>query len=183
MAVVDTIVANTLAKEPTEAELVSFYESHQAVFTTPAQVRVQQISFSGNGALGKALAQAEKASAAISHGMDFTEARERYGDGNSVPVPDTPLPLPVLQRQLGPMLTSRIQTMKAGDISPPLQSPSGYLIVRLVEWQPEQIRPYQTVSQEVKAEYLRRKRDEALQHYLDSLRQEATVVLSPKAPG
>lgn len=182
-AMIDTVVASVLAKEPTEEELRAFYTSHAAVFTVPAQVHVQHISCGGNGDRNRARDQAEQASAAIAHGMSFPEARERYGDEGDVPLPDTLLPLGVLRRLLGPTLTDAVLTLKAGDTSPPLQSPAGYHILRLVELQPEQILPYEAMKQEVKAEYFRRGRDEALQHYLDDLRQQATIVLSPQAPG
>jgi hypothetical protein len=182
-AMIDATVADVLAKEPSEEELHAFYESHKAVFTVPSRVHVQQIYCSGNGDLTKALAQSEQASAAITRGMSFPEARERYGDEAPVPIPNAPLPPNVLRRHLGPTLTSAALALKVGAISPPLQSPSGYHILRLVERQPEQVQPYQTVREEVKAEYFRRGRDEALQHYLDDLRQKASIVRSPQAPG
>ena len=182
-ATIDTVVASVLAKEPTEGDLRAFYISHTAVFTVPTQVHVQHISCGGNGDLYRARDQAEQASAAIASGMSFPEARERYGDEDNVPLPDALLPLSVLRRLLGPTLTDAVLAMKVGDISPPLQSPAGYHILRLVELQPEQILPYETIKQEVKAEYFRRGRDEALQHYLDDLRRQATIVLSPQAPG
>ena len=72
--------------------------------------------------------------------------------------------------------------MRAGEVSPPVQSPLGYHILHLVESQPESGQPYETVRQEVRAEYVRRQRDEALQRQLDRLRQSATIVLSPQAP-
>jgi parvulin-like peptidyl-prolyl isomerase len=182
-AMIDTVVASVLAQEPTEEELRAFYTSHTAVFTVPAQVHVQHISCVGNGDLNKARGQAGQASAAIARGMSFPEARERYGDEGDVPLPDTLLPLSVLRRLLGPTLTDAVLAMKAGDISRPLQSSAGYHVLRLVELRPEQIQPYEAMKQEVKAEYFRRGRDEALQHYLDDLRQKATIVLSPQAPG
>lgn len=183
MAMIDAIVAQVLAQEPTAEELYTFYESHKAVFTVPARAHVQQIYCSGDGDLTRARAQAEQASAAIARGVSFAEAREQYGEEESVPLPDAPVPPQVLQRQLGPTLTSAALTLQAGDVSPPLPSPLGYHILRLVALQPQQVQPYQTVRQEVKAEYFRRKRDDALQQYLDGLRQKATIVLSPKAPG
>lgn len=182
MAMIDAIVTDVLAKEPAEEELRAFYAAHTAVFTAPARVHVQHIYCGGDGGLTKAQAQAEQASAALTRGMSFTEARERYGDEDSVPVPDTFLPPQALQSHLGPTLTSAALAMKAGDISPPLQSPSGYHILRLVERQPEQVQPYEAVRREVQAEYVRRRRDDALQHYLEGLRQQATVVLSSQAP-
>ncbi len=182
-AMIDAIVADVLAKEPREEELYAFYESHKAIFTAPSRVHVQQIYCSGDGDLAKALSQAEQASAALTRGLSFQEVRERYGDEDSVSIPDAPLPVNVLRRHLGPTLASAALALNVGDISPPLQSPSGYHILRLVELQPEQVQPYQTVREEVKAEYFRRRRDEALQHYLDDLRQKATIVRSPRALG
>ncbi len=182
-AMIDATVADVLAKEPSEEELHTFYTSHKAVFTVPARVHVQQIYCSGDGDLTTALTRAEQASTALALGMSFPEARERYGDEDPVPIPNALLPPNVLRRDLGPTLTSAALAMQVGDISPPLQSPSGYHILRLMERQPEQVQPYQTVREEVKAEYFRRGRDEALQHYLDDLRQKATIVRSPQAPG
>jgi len=182
-AMIDSVVASVLAQEPTEEELHAFYTSHAAVFAVPARVHVQHISCSGNGDLNTAQEQAGRASVAIARGMSFPEARERYGEEDSVPLPDTLLPLGVLRRLLGPTLTDAVLAMQAGDISPPLRSPAGYHILRLVELQPEHLLPYEAVRQEVRAEYFRRGRDEALQHYLDDLRRKATIVRAPQAPG
>ncbi len=182
MAMIDASVAKALAQDPAEEDLRAFYDSHLAVFTVPARVHVQQIYCDGNGNLSKAGAQAEQASAAITRGLSFTEARAQYGNEDSLPVPDALVPAHVLLRHLGPALTQTVLALRTGEISPPLQSSAGYHILRLVEQRPEQVQPYEAVKQEVRAEYLRRRRDEALQHELDRLRQEATIVLSPKAP-
>jgi hypothetical protein len=182
MAAIDAIVAAVLAKEPTQEELLAFYDAHTAVFATPARVHVQHISFGGNGDLTQALAQAEQASAAIARGMSFAAAREQYGDKDGILVPDTLVPLQVLRSHLGPTLADAALTMTPGTISPPLLSPSGYHLFRVVELRPEQVQPYQAIEQEVRTEYFRRKRDEALQQHLDDLRQRATIVLSPEAP-
>jgi parvulin-like peptidyl-prolyl isomerase len=182
MAMIDAVVAGVLKKEPTEEELRAFYASHQPVFTAPARVHVQHIAFGGDGDLARALAQAERASTAIAQGVSFAETRERYGDKDSAPVPDAPVPFHVLHRHFGPGLTNAALAMPVGAISRPLPSPWGYHLLRVVESQPEHVQPYEAVRQAVKAEYFRRRRDEALQHYLDRLREEATIVLSPKAP-
>ncbi|HJY81583.1 MAG TPA: peptidyl-prolyl cis-trans isomerase [Candidatus Binatia bacterium] len=182
MAMIDAIVAEVVAEEPTEEELRAFYDSHTAVFTLPARVYVQQIYCGGNGDLAKARTQAEEISAALVHGLSFQEARERYGDAESVPLPNAPVPPQVLRRALGPTLTDAALILKVGEISPPLQSSAGYHILRLVDRQPEQVQPYSVVKQEVRAEYFHRQRDAALQEYLDRSRREALIMLSPHAP-
>lgn len=181
MAVIDAVVAVAVETEPNEDELRAFYDSHQAVFTLPARAHVQQIYCVANGDLTKAKVRAEQASAALSHGLSFVEVREQYGDREPNPPPDALTPVSVLQRSLGPALTHAVLTLKAGAVSAPVQSPTGYYILRLVEHQPEHVQPYETVKQTAKAEYFRRKRDDALQNHLDRLRQQATIVLSPQA--
>src|SRR6266545_4899698 len=140
-AMIDTIVASVLEKAHTEEELRAFYASHLAVFTMPARVHVQQIYCSGKGDPNRALDQAKQASVVIAHGLSFQEARERYGDEDNVSLPNTLLPLNVLRSLLGPTLTDTVLAMKTGDISPPLQSPAGYHILRLVELQSEEVQP------------------------------------------
>jgi len=122
-----------------------------AVITMPARLRLQQIYCGGDGDFTKALTKVEQAAAAIARGISFAEARKQYDDNNSTPLPDTPLPRHVLQRYLGPTLTETALTMKVGEISPPLPSPVGYHILRVVDRQPEQLRPYESIRQEVRA--------------------------------
>ncbi len=182
MAMIDAIVADVVAQEPTEEELRAFYNSHAAVFTLPARVHVQQIYCSGSGDLARARTQAEQASAALARGDSFQEVRAQYSDVESIPLPTTLAPPQVLRRSLGPTLADAILLLQEGESSSPLQSSAGYHILHLIDRQPEQVQPYETVKQEVRAEYFHRKRDAALQAYLDRSRREAVMVLSPHAP-
>jgi parvulin-like peptidyl-prolyl isomerase len=182
MAMIDAVVAEVLAKEPAEEELRAFYQSHLAVFTTPPRAYVQQLFCSGDHDWGSAYSRAEHAREALARGASFQEVRAQYGDEDNALIPEGLTPLPVLRRLLGPTLSDAMLTMEAGEISTVLSMATGYSVLRLVDRQAEQASPYETARQEVRAEYLRRKRDEALQHYLDHLRQEATIILSPKAP-
>ena len=154
---IDAVVATVLQDEPTEDQLHTFYESHIAVFTVPACMHVQRITFNANGDSTRAHERTEEASAALRQGMSFANARTRYGDTEGVPIPDALVPLHVLYRDLGLGLTETALALPAGGISQPLMSPSGYHLLHLLEVQPEQIRPYETVRLEVKAEYVRRR--------------------------
>jgi parvulin-like peptidyl-prolyl isomerase len=176
------VVADVLAKEPAEAELRAFYDSHTAVFTTPARVQVQHIFCGTQHDLVTARARAEHAAAALSRGENFADVRQRYGDESFTPLPETLVPVAVVQRQLGPTLADAVLALREGEVSLPVQSPTGYHIFRAVTRESEQIQPYETVKTEVKAEFIRRQRDRALQQQLDRLRSQATIVLSPKAP-
>lgn len=182
MAMIDTIVAAVLKQEPTEDTLQTFYASHQAVFRVPSRLRVQQVTFSATGDLSLAQTQAEQAAQALDAGMPFPEVQQRFGAAEDVPLPDTLLPSHVLRRHVGPTLTQTALAMQVGEISAPVLSPMGYHILRVAERQAERMRPYQEVKQEVRAEYFRRERDKALDHVLEQLRRESTILLSQDAP-
>ncbi len=175
MAVIDRLVAEVLKHEPTEDELRSFYEKHRAVFTLPARLHVQEIYFGKKNPnraqeVYRVLAQKR---------VDFKEAQSRWGS-RGIPLPDTLLPLSVLRRYLGPTLSQFALTLKVGEVSPPLRSPLGYHILRVADFKPQKVRPYEAVRKEVRAEYFRRARNEALKQHLELLRRKATLVFAPE---
>lgn len=182
MAMIDALVADVLKHEPTSQDLRAFYDIHTAVFSVPGQIQVQQIVFPANGDRRRAKAQAEQAAGALAAGIPFPNVQRRFGQAAGVPLPDALLPLHVLPRYLGPTLSQAALALEAREISQPLASPIGYHILRVAERQPERIRPYHEVQPEVRAEYFRRKRDAALQQFLDRLRKESTILLSSEAP-
>jgi parvulin-like peptidyl-prolyl isomerase len=182
MTVIDNIVADVLTKGPSIEELRAFYDSHAAVFTVPARVRVQHLFCRVHHDLAAARVRAEQAAAALRRDENFADVRQRYGDEPLMTLPEALVPVPVVQRQLGPTLTDALLTLREGEVSLPVQSATGYHVFRVVAREPEHVRPYETVTTEVKAEFIRRQRDQALQEQLDRLRSQATIVLSPKAP-
>ena len=182
MAAIDSIVAEASGAKPSESELREFYESQQALFAAPAMAHVQEIYFGFRKDREAVLSRAREAAAEIAKGMSFEAAKARYGHADGVPVPDAPLPLHVLHRHLGPSLTRRVLDMTPGEVSPPVESPSGYHLLHLVSMKPEAARPFEEVRSEVETEYVRRARDEALSKVIRRLRGEASIVLSQAAP-
>lgn len=181
MAMIDTIVAEVLAKEPSTEGLRQFYESHRAVFSTPTRLHVQHIFCDGSTEAVQARARAEQAREAITHGLGFSEARERYGDVDAIPLLDELTPLAVLRRVLGPTLSDTVLAMRVGEVSVVPSVTVGFYVFGLAERDDEHLQPFERVEQDVRAEYLHRQRDEALQQYLDRFQREAAIVLSPKA--
>ena len=67
-----------------------------------------------------------------------------------------------------------------GEVSVVPAVTGGFYVFGLVERDDEHLHPFEIVKQDVRAEYLHRQRDEALQQYLDRFQREAALVLSPK---
>jgi len=180
MAMIDAIVAEVLAKEPSDKELRTFYGFHRAVFATPARLHLQHVFCGGSRNLVEARARAEQAREALTHGLSVAEVRERYGDADAIALPDELTPLVVIRRALGPTLSDAVLALQVGEVTLVPVAAVGYYVFRLVSRQDEQVQTYEAVKQEVRAEYFRRKRDEALQQYLNRWRRDAVIVLSPK---
>jgi parvulin-like peptidyl-prolyl isomerase len=180
LTMIDAIVAEVLTQEPSEEELRTFYGLQRAVFSTPDRLHIQHIFCGGGVDLVKARTRAEQAREALAQGLSFPEARERYGDEDAITLPDELTPLVVIRRALGPTLSEAALALQVGEVALVPVEAVGYYVFRLVSRQYEQVQPYKMVKQEVRAEYFRRKRDEALQQYLDRWRRDAVIVLSPK---
>lgn len=181
MAMIDAIVTDVLAQEPTEEEVRAFYQSHVSVFSLPARLHLQHLFCDGHRSMEEAHACAEHAREALSRGMRWAEVLTRYAATDMTPLPDELTPLSVVRRVLGPTLSDVVETMHLDEVSV-VPTDAGYAVFRLVDKQAEQPQPYETVKSVVRAEYLRRRRDAALQQSLARWQREASLLLSPKAP-
>ncbi len=148
--------------------------------SSPARIRVRQIYFGGDAdhAYRRALAARD----AIAHGTPFAAAQAGYSDPGGEPIPDAMIPLHELRGLLGPTLAGDALAMRPGEISAPLESPSGCHILYLLDFEPERILSYEDARPRVEDEYLRRAPDDALQALLDRLRRNASITLAPYAP-
>jgi parvulin-like peptidyl-prolyl isomerase len=181
MAVIDDVVAEVLAEEPSEDDLRGYYASHAAVFTRSARWHVRDLFFEADGSSAGALARAQRGAAAIRAGMSFDEVRARHGARGSQ-LPDGPVPVRVLRRHLGPALTGLVQGMPSGAVSEPIESPAGVHIVRVVAVQPKELPRFEDIEDVVRREYLRRARDTALDERITSLQARAEIVRASDAP-
>ncbi|MBI3248471.1 MAG: peptidyl-prolyl cis-trans isomerase [Deltaproteobacteria bacterium] len=180
MATIDAIVAEVLAQEPAEDEVRTFYQSHVSVFSTPARLHLQHLFCDSAIGVEEARACAERTREDLSRGMGLSEVRERYGASVVTAFPDALTPLSVVRRVLGPTLSDAVEALHVGEVAV-VPTAGGSAVFRLVDKQEEQPQPYETVQSEVRAEYLRRRRDETLQRSLTRWQSEASLVLSPKA--
>ncbi len=180
-ATIDAIVAEVLTQEPSETALRVFYASHLSVFSLPARLRLQQLLCHDASNIENARVCAEHTHEALTQRMEIADVSERFGAALDTSLPDALTPLAVVRRMLGPTLSARVEAMQVGEVSI-VPTDAGYAIFRVVDRQDERPQPYETVQSEVRAEYLRRRRDDGLQQALDQWRGEAVLVLSPKAP-
>ncbi|MFC7286808.1 peptidylprolyl isomerase [Herminiimonas glaciei] len=142
-------VAQVPAAYPSDAEVKAAYEQGKANFNLPATYRVAQIYLASTGTDAAAttkLRDEAKKLATQARGGDFAAlARSRSQDPRSAERGGEVGMLPL--EQMLPEVRDAVAKLKVGQVSEPVQSPSGFHIVKLLETQPartatlEEIKP------------------------------------------
>jgi len=176
-AVIQSVVSESEAKEPDDAELEAFYAENRDYFARSGRVAVRQILVRAEPvrADAEALARATEASKRLRDGEAFAAVDEALGDPQVAILPADALPLPTLREYIGPTAARAAETMAAGEISEPVRGSAGYAVLVLVAREPGDVPPLADVREEVRVEWRRRAGDTALRTYLDELRERADV--------
>jgi parvulin-like peptidyl-prolyl isomerase len=151
-AMIRSVVVAAEDEPPVEAELRAFYGEERSFFTQPGRLRVRQIFFRVPTRQAEEVA-AERAA----------DAKRRLDEGETFE--DTAL--------------RAAMDLEPGEISSPVRSGTGFHLIQLVASESPRVPPYETVVEQVRAEFIRRRGDRALRDYLDELRARAQVVVAP----
>ncbi|WP_224364873.1 peptidylprolyl isomerase [Hyalangium versicolor] len=166
-------------------ELSSYYESHKAEFVQPARARYSHLLVpapkgSPDRAAKKKLAQAlrEKASKLQSLDFDSFDALITEASGNPAAKPaeaDTHLVSPEeLKARLGEPVAAAASALKQpGDLSPVVESDSGFHLIKLTDLRPAKNQPLDAVSSMLKARMARERRDARVAKFTEELQERA----------
>lgn len=178
-AVIDLITAADAAEEaatPTDDELRAFYDANAAYFRHSPRLQVETLLFAVAGRQDDEAARdrADAAARRLENGEAFRSVSER-ADRQTVEVPAVLLPVPKLREYLGPTVTRGIAELEAGAISSPLRSGSGYFVIRVVGREDGALPSFDSIHDQVSAEYERRSSERRLRRFLDTRREQAQV--------
>jgi len=182
-AVIASVVAETQDLQPTDAELLQFYEKNRDFFTRTGNLRVRQVFIRTTAVKDPAgERRAREAADRLRAGEDFITVRDALGDPELSPLPDAPLPPAKLREYLGPTALRTVLNLPAGEVSDPVRSGTGYHVLEVLERQADAVPPFSTIRPELLAEFRRRRSEEALRQYLDDLRARAQIEITPGLP-
>ncbi len=182
----DTMVINRLLSREigplpvTDAELQHRYERDKEQFRVPEGVRLQHAIFAidSDDTDGKrAVAAAQRLVAATRSGQDFaklveqqvSEGSARGGDLGVVRLPD-------LRQDLADVVAK----LKPGEVSDPVQTPSGIHVFKLVERIPASYKPYAEVSGELRERELAERYRSRMTGVVDGLKKRYVVETHPE---
>jgi parvulin-like peptidyl-prolyl isomerase len=183
-AVIQSVVAQADATEPTESEVEAFFAENQDYFTRTGRLFVRSVLVRTKPLRSEdeARARAEEVVSRLRAGETLEVVDAELGDRPVAPVPADYLPAPKLREYLGPTATRAALALEVGEVTEPLRSATGYLVLVLVDRETSRIPTLDSIRGEVRSELRRRSGDRALRSYLDELRDRADVHVSAALP-
>ncbi|MGH0033291.1 MAG: peptidylprolyl isomerase [Myxococcota bacterium] len=176
-AVIQVVVQQTEAEEPTADDLERFYADNRDYFARTGRLFVRQVLVRVPPGADEDAARRRAGEAAerLRAGHDFADVDEALGDTQVARLPADYLPAVKLREYVGPTATRTAMGLEPGQVSDPVRSASGYHVLQLVDREEGRVPPLSEIESEVRSEWVRRAGDEALRRYLDELRERADV--------
>ena len=170
-----------------------FYEEHQKELDRPEAIRLSEILLKtapktkeGEPAaeenaesIAAAQKKADEAAAAIKKGDKFEDVAKKYSEG---PTADQGGDLGDFKRgTLAKQLEDRVFSMKKDEVTEPIRTKQGYVILKVTAHQAGGIPPLtdESVKQEIDNFIYYQKLQPALREYLTKLREEAFIDMKP----
>jgi len=164
----------------TSAEAAAYYQSHKEQYTLPESVHLSEILIpagASDAELAASKARAEKIAADLNKGSSFADLAKSVSTG---PTASQGGDLGVFKRgQLAKELEDATFSLKQGEITPPIRTRQGYVILKIMEHTPEGLQPYKDVQEQVQQQAYVERMQPALRAYLTKLREESFIDIKP----
>ncbi|MDE3188357.1 MAG: peptidylprolyl isomerase [Acidobacteriota bacterium] len=185
-------VGRKISMTPGEAQ--RYFEEHKQEYAKQESVKLSEILVSTGTPvpsptdpggvlptdpqkLAEAKAKAEEIEAKLNAGGDFSQLARSFSDG---PTAATGGDLGEFKRgSLAKVLEDQVFALKAGQITPPIRTRQGYVILKVAEHTPGGVPPFKDVEQDVEQAYYMSKMEPAMRDYLTKMRDEAFIEIKP----
>lgn len=166
---IESILSEINTLEVSNQELESFYRSNQEFFLANPKISLETLKFSNYE-----LAQQSKQF--LLEGKN--DQALKLADNSAIRVPKGLLPATKVREYIGPTLTANALAMTPGTISNPIPISKSYHLIILFDKSFDTPKPFESIVEQVKTEFLKQKRDALLQEYLVNLRKWYDVTKS-----
>jgi parvulin-like peptidyl-prolyl isomerase len=159
--------------EPSDQAVRRYYEEHEKEFMAPERIHAAHIVKHVSASVPPEVAEAElrKARQKLAEGADFAETAVKYSD-----CPENGGDLGWFPRgQMVEEFEHTVWKMKPGGVSDIFATRFGFHIVRLIERKAAAPYALQEVADPIRRRLADRMREEAIETYLDGLRQKAAI--------
>jgi len=176
----------------TPGEAQRFYEAHKQEYAQPESVRLSEILVSASAPaaaipgtaqqadpalLAAAKAKADDIAAKLHAGGDFAQLAKTFSDG---PTASEGGDLGQFQRgSLAKVLEDATFALKTGDVTEPIHTRQGYVILKVVQHVPGGIPAYKDVAEQVEEAFYQSRMEPAMREYLTTMREQAFIDIKP----
>ena len=169
--------------QPTPGELQRYFEAHKQEYSQPESVKLGEILIS-TGAnpddqqkLAEAKAKADDLEARLKAGGDFTQLARSFSDGTTAA---TGGELGTYKKgQLGQPFEDKTFGLKTGEVTEPIRTKQGYVILKVLEHNQGGTPQFKDVQNDVEQNYFEAKAGPAMRQYLAQMRDEAAIYIKP----
>lgn len=160
---------------PGEAE--RYYERHKKNYMQSESVRLSEILVTADAKdqakLAAAKAKADDIETRIHAGGDFAQLAKSFSEG---PTAGEGGDLGQYQRgALSKLLEDKTFVLKSGEVTEPILTRQGYVILKVVEHVPGGAKPYKEVQDQVEEAFYMERMEPAIRAYLTKMREEAFI--------
>jgi peptidyl-prolyl cis-trans isomerase SurA len=176
----------------TPGEAQRYFEAHKREYAQPESVHLSEILVSTGApaspipgaaqavdatVLAAAKAKADDIEAKLHGGGDFTQLAKSFSDG---PTAAEGGDLGTFRRgSLAKVLEDATFALKSGQVTEPIHTRQGYVILKVVEHVPGGIPEYKDVEQQVEEAFYQSRMEPAMREYLTTLREQAYIDIKP----
>ncbi len=178
----------------TPGEVERYFEAHKQDYTQPESVRLSEILVSTGTAapsvttpgevqpadpekVAAAKAKADDIEAKLKAGGDFSQLARTSSDG---PTASEGGDLGQFRRgALAKVLEDATFSLKSGEITQPIRTRQGYVILKVVQHTPGGVPQYKDVEQDVEQAFYESRMMPAIRDYLTKMREDAYVEIKP----
>lgn len=154
-----------------DEEVQKYYEEYQDLFTTPAQYHLLRMTFLSREDAEKALRRLYLGEefAKVAQEVSLDEAAKKGGDIGWV-------------SEVGLSQEVREALEKVKDdprnVTPPLKVGDTYVIYRVLEWKPREVKAFEDVKENIRQYLLEEQKRVRTEHLLAELRKKSTITIS-----
>lgn len=172
----------------TPGEVQRYFEEHKQEYAQPESVKLSEILVStgtpGAAGLGEdpqkvadAQAKANDIESKLQGGSDFSQLARTMSDGTTAAQGGD---LGTYKRgQLGPVFEQATFPLKVGDVTQPIRTKQGFVILKVLDHTPGGVPAFKDAEQDVEQNYYMSKMEPAIRSYLTTMREDAYLEIKP----
>jgi peptidyl-prolyl cis-trans isomerase SurA len=166
---------------PTPGELQRYFDAHKQEYSQPESVKLGEILIPTGSddpqKLAEAKAKADDIEARLKAGGDFSQLARSFSGGTTAA---TGGELGTYKKgQLGEPFESKTFGLKTGEVTDPIRTKQGYVILKVLDHIQGGVPQYKDVENDVEQNYFEAKAGPAMRQYLAQMRDEAAIYIKP----